>query len=222
MKRCILSLSLLGALCACAGTDTPTPKDTGATTVDTDTNAPDAELACDDGLDNDEDGLADCADPDCDSTLACSTPQAMSHQLTLSFEGWRITCDDGSGPQPYEVSDCATVLELEMARVNAGVTCPDCDATYAGSVAVVSDDCEDTLGLELPGTLNYGVDFTSRNQRGLWELGDDGWQETLTLEAEESLWTGGDTAVVEADLEGCDNGVQALGAMTRAFSFQDL
>jgi hypothetical protein len=61
-------------------TATPTPSPTATPTLSNSEDEP-GPFACADDFDNDGDGLIDCADPDCDGSLAClvAPAPAMSH-----------------------------------------------------------------------------------------------------------------------------------------------
>lgn len=57
-------------------------------------NTPEKETCCDDGMDNDQDGLFDCADPDCRQATACKSP---SQEI----------CDNGIDDDGDGMVDCA-------------------------------------------------------------------------------------------------------------------
>jgi hypothetical protein len=97
-----------------AGADSGEPDDGGP---DAPIDAPDAwtgdggpcngqavELACDDAEDDDCDGLADCDDYDCASSLSCCGTERPIGQATSNFEtvpaGWQWMPSDFTIPQP--------------------------------------------------------------------------------------------------------------------------
>jgi hypothetical protein len=62
------------------------------------------EFQCDDGLDNDRDGLTDCADPDCDLIPPCVTGGSGPGVPTIPFE---FQCGDGLDNDLDGKVDCA-------------------------------------------------------------------------------------------------------------------
>lgn len=92
MRTLTLAPLLILALTAC----------TGQAEGEIDPDRP--ERACSDGVDNDEDGLTDCADDDCDADAVCENGEQGEPEI----------CDDGvdndlDGQADCDDSDCADV-----------------------------------------------------------------------------------------------------------------
>ena len=70
---------------------------------------------CDNGADDDEDGLTDCDDPDCEVDAACAPPvEACSDGVD----------NDGDGLADCEDSDCAALLVCQPPeRADDGCGC---------------------------------------------------------------------------------------------------
>jgi parallel beta-helix repeat protein len=75
-----------------SGTVDTTPVESSFPSACATITVPSTESACADGLDNDEDGLIDCADSDCDTVGDCEQPEA--------------TCDDGIDNDGDSKTDC--------------------------------------------------------------------------------------------------------------------
>ena len=56
-------------------------------------SAVDTELVCNDGIDNDADGLIDCQDPDCEDSPYCNTNVILSSSFDADAEGFTYTDD---------------------------------------------------------------------------------------------------------------------------------
>jgi len=101
----------------------PTPTPTGGPTP---TPAPppvENEQICDDFIDNDEDGLADCADSDCDQDVTCLPEQI---------------CDDGIDNDLNGVTDCDDIACIPDEACQETVSCEAVLATLCERV----DECE--------------------------------------------------------------------------------
>jgi hypothetical protein len=62
--------------------------------VFTDPDSPvDSELVCNDGIDNDADGLIDCQDPDCEDSPYCATNVILSSSFDTDAEGFTYADD---------------------------------------------------------------------------------------------------------------------------------
>ncbi|MDY0000069.1 MAG: trypsin-like serine protease [Polyangia bacterium] len=60
---------------------------------------------CDNGLDDDNDGAADCSDPDCAGHASCQTPDACEAAATLSCGG-QVSGTTVGGPTSFAVNSC--------------------------------------------------------------------------------------------------------------------
>jgi|SRR3989344_5637749 len=82
----------------------------------------DIEGACTDGGDEDNDGLVDCADPNCASDPACNIPESCAGGVDEDHDGWvdcldsecmsdpeciEAMCDDGGDEDGDGATDCA-------------------------------------------------------------------------------------------------------------------
>jgi hypothetical protein len=125
--RCIdasagLACRVTARLMACCGDALCEGAETiSSCAVDCDPNAcqasePGSEVTCDDGEDNDCDGLTDAADPDCQACVPDETPEQ--------------SCFDGSDNDCDELIDCADTADCEGA-IGAPTTCGvgACEAT---------------------------------------------------------------------------------------------
>ena len=63
--------------------------------------------ACDDGIDNDLDGLTDCDDPDCDFDLACAVPEVCDDGLDNDLDGATDCADSDCSAAPECAVSCA-------------------------------------------------------------------------------------------------------------------
>jgi len=85
------------------------------------------ETVCDDGQDNDGDGLADCDDSDCDGTTTCVEPGNCDDGIDNDGDGL-VDCND---------SDCdGTTTCVELGNCNDGIDNDDDDL-----IDCLDDDC---------------------------------------------------------------------------------
>ncbi len=212
----------LFVLLACTGTSVPTdrnPVDDTSVIDDTD-DLPEPEQICDDGLDNDEDGLADCDDSDCESTNYCQWPFTLQHSSIFDFKGRTIECKWNGIPVDYDVPDCRTALSSTMSMTTEDA-CPQCNRTFYGPFTYSEDSCEELVGGDRPSEGRYGLIF-AENKWVLFTQDETGqWQEAVDLVADENggySWQ--ETDEVRADVEDCGNGEQYLGDLTAKLIFQ--
>ena len=155
----IVLTSTLSLACENGDDDDDGPPGPQGDDDDDDTTAPDPETACQDGQDNDEDGLTDCDDPDCDAVTECTWPTQMDHRSSFAF-----TSEIGM------VDDCETIYTSLLNEAVVLEPCPVCDRTYEGAFNYTVNSCEDILdflGMDIPDEGGYGVIFISDQQ---WEI----------------------------------------------------
>jgi hypothetical protein len=126
----VLALAVAQAGCGSLGGDDPDATET------IDPDAPfegDDAGECEDGADNDRDGLFDCDDPDCANAPVCQTACSLPDTTLvtdLSQSDWVELCDCTSAPRPERT-----------------VVCEGADVTFAAlSAAEVAADCVETFG----------------------------------------------------------------------------
>jgi hypothetical protein len=124
------------------------------------------ESECEDGLDNDEDGLADCEDEDCGEVFYCTWPGAVEHSVILSYEASTLATWAG-------YRDCEGAMTAVLATTETGA-CDICDRTFEGTVQLTHDTCPADFG-ERPATVSYGVVFTSQTERTFYGPTEEGW-----------------------------------------------
>ena len=130
MRHTILGLTLLGGLIACNGQ--------GEGEIDPDR----PERACADGVDNDQDGLTDCADDDCAGDCEGS--------------GDPEVCDDGSDNDGDGLADC----EDSDCSDECLETCDDGEDNDAdGLVDCDDDECADVTPCWWPESIQHDGDF---------------------------------------------------------------
>jgi hypothetical protein len=126
-------------------------KDTISITIAS--NEPESE--CDDGLDDDADGLTDCDDDDCAGVVSCGWPTSLSHSATIAYDASWLAELSG-------YSSCAVSFNGTLDRVRGDGQCGACDRTFEGAVSYTDTSCADNPG-DLPSTVRYGIVFTSES-----------------------------------------------------------
>ena len=174
-----LALALPFALAACYGKplpeldfsdddttgddDTTDDDDTGDDDIgDDDTGDDDTggsgETNCGDDLDNDNDGLVDCSDPDCEQSPLCMWPDQMDHSGTLEFTS-----------AVEDLDDCLTRFTSLLVSTEQEPQCPDGDLTFEGQIQYIEDGCAsdvlDLAGVGHPDEVRYGIVFANQDQR---------------------------------------------------------
>jgi len=125
----------------------------------------DTETACNDGADNDGDGLTDCADPDCAEVAPCTWPTAVDLEGRFDFTS-----------TAYGVSDCTTDYTSTVQQVD-DPSCDPCDRVMHGTYRYVTDDCPSDPNNPRPSGGSYGFVFTSDTAWQVYFLdGDQAWQ----------------------------------------------
>ena len=196
---------------------TPAPGGGGPGSDDDDSSGdPDGPVReiCDNGLDDDQDGLADCVDPECAATPACSPDEELATAFTLELSFLSEYLDDGEnvwrndavvGVSHFERSrwtgsqwlvECASRFEL-TGEAAVPPDCLDCQLQLALSVAeVVAQDCGDLYAVDVP----VGVGLTEGSSVGAMESTFGGWQdwELASGEIDWSNWLAGDAWSVQS------------------------
>jgi hypothetical protein len=102
---------------------------------------------CTDGIDNDGDGLADCADADCNGTPcddgdACTSNDHCNFAAATCVGGGPTNCDDGN---PCTNDDCNTVTGCfhnnNTASCDDGLFCTGADTCSGGSCVHTGNPC---------------------------------------------------------------------------------
>jgi len=124
------------------------------------TTPPPPESECQDGLDNDSDGLTDCEDPDCAAVVECTWPTALQHSGSFDYEASLLAELGG-----YD--DCVTQFTAPLVQeLVEAMECPTCDRTFTGPMSYPSDNCP--AGDEpRPTSVSYGLVFFNALQ---WEV----------------------------------------------------
>jgi hypothetical protein len=128
---------------------------------DSETEPVPAENLCDDGSDNDNDGLVDCEDPDCAGQLSCSWPASLDMHTELAF-------DANGTAKAFGVGDCVLEFAGLLGLTEIGNICPSCDATYEGAVSYGPDNCPEDY-ITRPPVVAYGMIFLSPGEREIWK-----------------------------------------------------
>ena len=213
---------------ACTGT-VPTDGTTDDSSVttddtdDTDDSPPPVEQICDDGVDNDGDGLSDCEDADCEAEVHCQWPTSVEHTTVFDFAGKTIQCEVWGTVIPYEIDDCETVMTSTMTQVDDGDICEQCNRTFEGQFSYPKDECADLVAGERPTEGRFGLVF-AENKWVLFSKNESGeWVESVDLQPDGSgTYSYATTEAVEEDMqEDCKTGVQHLGDLTVTLSFAE-
>lgn len=125
------------------------------------------EDACEDGADNDEDGLADCADPDCEDVFRCTWPVALTHTATLHFDA--NTLAEFAG-----YNDCDTMISSTMTELLGAGACDSCDRSFEGNYVYTADDCPQDPADPRPTFGSYGIDFVDAQTRNVYGRDENG------------------------------------------------
>ena len=174
------------------------------------TTPPPPETDCQDGLDNDEDGLADCADDDCAAVWECTWPTAMDHNGSLAYEASTLAEIAG-------YSDCVTEFTAPLTEVTTKADqCATCDRTFSGPMTYPNDTCP--ADDPRPTTTTYGVVFFTAIQREIFTSdGAGSWTSIGNANAPQEGQPFVLARTDEVDVEGTD-----AGDLTTTLSFTDL
>lgn len=103
---------------------------------------PNVEVACENGVDDDEDGATDCLDPDCqdqlcDDNLKCTTNERCNNLRCGG--GVAVVCDKPADPSCAEgVGTCDPAIGCVYRPRNTGLSCDD------GNLCTSNDRCDST------------------------------------------------------------------------------
>ncbi len=128
------------------------------------TITPPVEDACDDGIDNDDDGAIDCDDDDCDGAVECTWPTTLTVEGRFEFEASLLGQLGGA-------QDCTLHYTSPQTRERPS-ECAACDRTYHGPFAYLTDDCPPDA--ERPTEGSYGLVFSAETRWQAWFRDTDG------------------------------------------------
>jgi hypothetical protein len=167
--------------------------------------------------------VLDCEDPTCADEFACTWPDVIGHESIVTFSGREIRCAFGPLEVPVDTPDCGTHVRVLMRHRTGGDTCRRCDRTYRGTFEYLEDTCSELLGEEALESGSWGFVFLGPRRRELWLPDAEGtWVKNDTLRlSDDGLWRLDRTDPVELDPPDCNNGVQYLGDLTIASTFED-
>ncbi len=228
MPRALTFAPLL-LLLACGDKDTgdgpPGPQDGGSTGDGggagdgggggDDGGAVPVEGDCEDGADNDADGLADCLDSDCVDSWNCNLPATIDFSSQVFFDGNTIECEVWGIDVDVDIEDCQANATTELRWVESGPTCPTCDRTYSGVFTYSVETCSALIGVPAPTRVDYGFVFVDPRTRELWSPDTAGtWVYVDTLGSADGRTFGltGSEPILD-DPDDCDNGTQNLGTL---------
>jgi hypothetical protein len=114
--------------------------------------------ACEDGIDNDGDGLVDCADPSCQPDHEC-IPEPPGG-FTLEYVGSNPTCPDGAAPRVVltqdtpacDLSSCGCGSPNGACGINATFFSTACMGGTGSNVTMSGNTCYNSFGTALGGT----------------------------------------------------------------------
>lgn len=187
------------------------------------TGPPENETDCQDGADEDEDGLADCLDSDCAAEWFCSLPDRIDFRSTVFFDGYTIECEKWGIEFDYDVEDCRADAVSNLTLVEKGRVCAECDRTYQGTLTYNEDSCSALLETTAPTRAEYGFVFLDARTRELWSPDEVGtWTFVERLSSTDGLvWQMSGAEEMWANPDECDNGDQNLGLLTVDLSWTD-
>jgi hypothetical protein len=192
--------------------------------ADDDDTVPDNETDCDDGIDEDEDQLTDCDDPDCAEVAPCWWPDAVDHTGTFAFDGYEIECIYLGFPVPYEVDDCDTAYTSPLTQDLTVEDCLACDRTFEGAFTYSTDTCADLIGSDSPLSGAFGFVFTSETEWEFWGINaDSGEWESAGVATDDGSgnFVYQTEGVITDNPPDCDNGDQDLGNLVITLGFSE-
>ena len=221
--RWLLPITLI-TLLACDGKASDSgdaqSSDSGETST---TAAPEPESDCEDGADNDTDGLVDCADEDCADVFVCTYPESIGHTTNVSFDGYEVACETWLGTFEEQVDDCVTEFTIPLTVATAGDLCSECDLTFTGPITYNEDNCDELTGDSTRPTEGwFGFVFIDESTRELWSQDEKGaWAKAVTMNNQGGVWEFSEDGEVVEDVDGCDNSPLTLGNLTVTMTFVD-
>lgn len=210
------------------GDGPPGPQDGGSSDGGGDAGGGDGgaipvESDCEDGTDDDGDGLADCEDSDCAENWTCNLPDNLDFSSKVFFDGNTIECEVWGVEVDVDIEDCRADSTASLRLVETGPTCPTCDRTYSGPLTYTTETCSALIGVAAPTRVDYGFVFLDPRTRELWSPDEAG---TWTL-VDTMISTDGITFALSGaepimdDPDDCDNGMQNLGTLSVDLSWTD-
>lgn len=223
--RWLLPITLISLL-ACDGKadDSGDVQTTDSGTSDTTVpDEPVPESDCEDGVDNDEDGLSDCEDADCSEAFVCSYPESISHTTSISFDGYEVECETWLGTFDEQVDDCVTEFTIPLTVATTGKLCSECDLTFTGAITYTEDNCDELTGDSTRPTEGwFGFVFIDESTRELWSQDESGaWAKAVTMKNSGGVWEFSEDGEISEDVDGCDNSPLTLGNLTVTMTFVD-
>jgi hypothetical protein len=179
------------------------------------------EAECGDGLDNDEDGSTDCADPDCAEVAPCWWPETVVHDGSFDFLGNRVTCETWIGDFDENVDDCTTRYSSTLTAMAEGTGCPVCDRTYSGTLSYSTNSCASVIGGDYPSSAEIGLVFHSPTSWEIYGEADDGSWTSTTLSYSGGTHSFTTAEPIWVDTGDCDNDPLDVGTLTVTWSFRD-
>ncbi|TNE86852.1 MAG: hypothetical protein EP330_19775 [Deltaproteobacteria bacterium] len=187
----------LALLFGCAGSaDDLVAQDSGA----------EVELACDDQIDDDADGLTDCDDSDCADVAPCTWPTSLNMDATLFFDANSLAKLGG-----YD--DCTTHFTSTL-QMQSDNDCAECDRIYLGNFTYVSDDCPQDPNNPRPTSGEYGMVFGSETSWTAFFVNQGTWTQMGAANDDGSAYVFTSTDTV--DYQGTE-----VGSLTTTFRFSE-
>lgn len=182
------------------------------------------EVDCEDGVDNDGDGAADCEDEDCAGYLPCTWPESMAHEGAYDFDAQNnVECVIRGFPVAVDVADCITRYTAELTPVtDPAQACPTCDRTFYGTLSYSENTCATVLpALQLPTDAYFGFIFTSATEWQLVGKSPSGnWDAAVDLTVTGDQFEFATTEQINISDDRCSNSPLYVGDLTVSWSFR--
>jgi len=138
---------------------------------------PDAAEVCDDGVDQDCDGLTDCDDPECETDWSCNCPDQDGDGYDEAMCGGDDCDDNDAAVHPGAKEECAEGVDQDCDGLtdcddpdcagNWVCNCTDADGDgYGEGSGCLGPDCDDTAPLVHPGATDPCGDGVDQNCDG--------------------------------------------------------